>query len=109
MLEQVLVIGDQTTRRLFWAHVLRLFNNEDLIKTKLGTAYAAGHFHTQMKHQSVVTTTVDDKRGSDKGTYRSLIDATPPVSSECMNVECSPFLLPLTLSQYFFKLFTVKC
>ena len=75
MLEQVLVIGDQTTRRLFWAHVLRLFNNEDLIKTKLGTAYAAGHFHTQMKHQSVVIASVDDKRGSDKGTYRSLIDA----------------------------------
>jgi len=75
MLEQVLVIGDQTTRRLLWAHVLRLFNNEDLIKTKLGTAYAAGHFHTQMKHQSVVIASVDDKRGSDKGTYRSLIDA----------------------------------
>ena len=75
-LEQVLYVGDQTTRRLMWAHIMRLFTAVNLIDTKLGTQPAAGHFHTQMKQGSCITKTIDAKRSTnDVGSYRNLLDA----------------------------------
>ena len=82
LLEQVLYIGDQTTRRLTWAHIMRLFHSINLVDTKLGTFPAAGHFHTQMKKGSCITRTIDDKKSTlDRGSYRNLEDAVGRTNS----------------------------
>ena len=73
ILEQVQVVGDQTTRRLIWAHIMRLFTELDLVQTKLGTQPSAGDFHTQMKLGSVVFSTIDAKSSAgEQGTFRNL-------------------------------------
>ena len=72
ILEQVVYIGDQTTRRLYWSHIMRLFRAVNLIDTKLGTQPSAGDFHTQMKLGSCIYQSIDDKKSAgEEGTFRN--------------------------------------
>ena len=74
--EQMLVIGDQTTRRLLWAHILRLFGQVNLIDTKLAIQPSPGHFHAQMKLGACFSAHLDHKASKpDVGTFRNLQDA----------------------------------
>jgi hypothetical protein len=75
-MEQMLVIGDQTTRRLLWAHILRLFGQVKLLDTKLAIQPSPGHFHAQMKLGACMSAHLDKKESkADAGTFRNLQDA----------------------------------
>ena len=85
--EQMLVVGDQTTRRLLWAHILRLFNQQSLLDTKLAIQPSPGHFHAQMKLGSCMSAHLDSKESkSDAGTFRNLQAALGATWARCQRV-----------------------